>query len=290
MFELSNKKLVCLNKKNFLDYIKDKNSVQLEQNIVLMKQALDYIKKYSKISVWSINRSGEIDRQAYILDKKSYITKLVTDSKDAICRDLDKVGGRQLLVYKDFVVKTDDWNELSKELEIYDKLINPAVQNHFSEHFILALSKGTCGNKSWIALEKEGENMYDFLKKNKIGNNEYLSLILQCLFAYDFLLSLGFAHGDFKPQNVLISNYNSDIINYGDIRIPSFGKIAKLIDFGLTIPSRKIIYIRDMNRFFTLLLEIHPDEQTKNILFYVKREDDSTPRKSLQNLIQILLK
>lgn len=294
MFRLSNDKFVCINKNEPVDNYK--------QQLHLSKEIVDYIKKYKSVQIWSVDH---FVNQQKIFSKKSRLFDATKSVSEDVCDKLSMTGGRNAFLYKNkgIVVKADDEVDkdtgelaIDREALIYTNLINPTVYSNISEHFVLLVGKSSCGDKKWISLELEGINLHDYLKKNKISNKEYISLIEQTLMAYTYLLHKGLTHNDLKPQNVLVTLTDKRVLKYPSIKIDTYGKIIKIIDFGNTVKVNKRKTFGDLKRFFGLLgdVEIITPEHDK-ILSKINTfladniyDNDLSAEKSLDKLISFI--
>lgn len=292
---------ICFDKQDFLANINSK------ENLFLLGKVLEYMKQYKAVNLWILvkNKEGEYDltdTQKTILLDKSRISNNVTRYKHDICRQVNSKSGREVFPYRNeqFIVKIDnDYASLNKEKELYTKLINSTVQSTILPHFSMLVSAGKCDNdKPWLAYEFTGENFFKYLKNNNIPINISLVYITQIFIAYLYLVKNNYTHGDFKPQNAVIADTPIENISYADpqIVLPTYGKMVKLIDFGDTVPNRKTIMLKDMNRFFTLLAEItNLTEFSEYMLAYINEVSHDCKvvdcvYKILHKLLEILYK
>ena len=95
-----------------------------------------------------------------------------------------------------------------------------------------------------IILEKCNNTLDDYIVKNKIRNEEWDSIVLQILFTlitYQKVFNL--THNDLHTNNIVYNNTDKKFIIYKfnnrHYKVPTFGKIYKIIDFGRAIYSFK---------------------------------------------------
>lgn len=86
----------------------------------------------------------------------------------------------------------------------------------------------------------------DLIMKGKTTEEEWLGILFQISFSLTIAqLKYGFVHNDLHTNNVMWSNTNEEYLYYnveGELyKIPTFGKIIKIIDFGRS-------YIRFQNK------------------------------------------
>jgi len=324
MFKI-NDKFICFDKAEFFKLIDKSNELKISKNVTLLKQVLQYIKDNKTISVWSIDENGILKEQLKIIENKKKLQKIVASSSQKICDDMPS-SGRYAKLYKDFVIKSDTSEELNNEFEIYKNIANPSTYNLYNKNYVTIVSKGSCkGKQDWIALERTGDSLDKFLYDNKISSHELISYVLKSLAVYKELFDNGYTHGDFKPQNLLVVNdseyFNSSMSEssessessssesstYGDstssVKSHSSsssshsssdnGNIIKIIDFGTTVHKKdKKMFLKDMNRFFTLLVDINGKnnkEMCKKIKMIADKAMSSESEKQASSLLNEII-
>ena len=96
-----------------------------------------------------------------------------------------------------------------------------------------------------IFLEKLNTTLNDYLSKNKPGESEWESILFQIIITLVIYQKIfNFTHNDLHTNNVMIKETDEEYIYYKFdniyYKIPTFGKIYKIIDFG-----RSIYYYKD---------------------------------------------
>jgi len=99
-----------------------------------------------------------------------------------------------------------------------------------------------------ICTEKLDFTLDDYVKENTIETNEWLSILFQLCFGLAVAQKrYKFCHNDLHSANVMFKETQEEYlyykINNTYFKIPTFGKIAKIIDFGrATFQYNEIIY------------------------------------------------
>jgi len=91
-----------------------------------------------------------------------------------------------------------------------------------------------------IVLENCHNTLDDYIVNNKIRDNEWDSIVLQILFSLiTYQKVFHFTHNDLHTNNIMYNNTDKKFIFYKfnnrHYKVPTFGKIYKLIDFGRAI-------------------------------------------------------
>ena len=91
-----------------------------------------------------------------------------------------------------------------------------------------------------IFLENCNNTLDDYIENNKIRDDEWDSIVLQILFSLiTYQQIFDFTHNDLHTNNIVYNNTDKKYIyyKYNDrhYKVPTFGKIYKIIDFGRAI-------------------------------------------------------
>ena len=91
-----------------------------------------------------------------------------------------------------------------------------------------------------IALESCNNTLDSYIMENKIKDKEWESIILQILFILaTYQKTFKFTHNDLHTNNIVYNNTDKKFIYYKFegtyYKLPTFGKIYKIIDFGRSI-------------------------------------------------------
>lgn len=91
-----------------------------------------------------------------------------------------------------------------------------------------------------ICLEECIETLGDYTCDNKISDNEWFSILMQVIMTLlVYQKTYHFTHNDLHTNNIMYVNTNKKFIYYRYnqklYRVPTFGKIYKIIDFGRAI-------------------------------------------------------
>jgi hypothetical protein len=101
-----------------------------------------------------------------------------------------------------------------------------------------------------IAMEKMSMTLSELLKKKKINDQEWLAILFQVIFGLSVAQkNFNFTHNDLHSDNIMLKPtkipYLYFHINKTYFRIPTFGKITKIIDFA------RAVFKVDEYRFFS---------------------------------------
>lgn len=288
MFNLGDR-VICFNKNEPVKNYKTQ--------LGLGDEVVEYIQKKTAVQVWDLNN---FMKQKDVLDKKDKLAKNSISKHEEFCNtyiDSSKSGGKFTVPYSSdgILFKSEDTTtevtknakitkvlSIDNESDVYQKVINPSIYANVSPHFLLLASKGKCVKQPWISLEMAGIDLYKFLYREKGSINKllYASLMAQSFAAYLYLLYKGYVHGDFKPQNVVVTETDIDHIEYkynneniNNTSIPTYGRLIKMIDFGTTKiiednRQAKDAVLYDIGKFIEVSCQssIHNDEIDKVLI------------------------
>lgn len=105
-----------------------------------------------------------------------------------------------------------------------------------------------------ILLEQCAATLGDYIEEHEIEEREMTSILLQLLFTLaTYQKCFNFSHNDLHANNIMYSNTNEKFLYYtldDDLpiyKIPTYGKIWKIIDFGRSIYSISNQVIENMS-------------------------------------------
>lgn len=87
-------------------------------------------------------------------------------------------------------------------------------------------------------IEYKGDVLENYLNNNKISKKQMYSFILQLCIIGKILQKGGYSHTDVAPTNMSINKTNKKFIYYNKIKIPTYGYILSLIDYGEVLSNK----------------------------------------------------
>ncbi len=254
------------------------------------------------IQIWSLQKHlGELTAQEFIINPLHL--QVLMRRQEALREanrtdDCSLLQNKSLVIHDNYVAKTDEYVE--NEVEVYRKL-NYGPRNYIMPNIAMLYGISNCNGKKYLIMEKGATDYARYIRENKLTTDQYRDNLLQLLVAYQYMLDKGYAHADFKPNNVIVvkdGNIDHLVYNLNDryYCIPNHGYTVKLIDFGITKPVRRILIIKDLIRFIEVsrseaaiaqnnILESYLIELLKKVVEY--RTSDTTDL--IKDLIMYLL-
>lgn len=243
----------------------------------LLGNIQDILDENKTIQVWNVTQHlGDLNTKGFMIDPHQL--KMLTKRKDAL-KDASKskvddcsILKRGIVKRTRYIAKTDD--NIDNELDVYKKL-NYGPRNFIMPNIAMLYGVGQCEAGKYLIIEKGDIDYAKYIRDNKITATQYRNNLVQLLFAYQYMLNNGYAHTDFKPNNVVIvidGNIDHMIYNLYDkyYCIPNHGYTVKLIDFGITKKPTRLAIIKDLIRFIELSKNEASIAQNTPLVDYIK--------------------
>ena len=227
---------------------------------------MNIIENYEMIKKINTGGQGSVYKIKY--KNKFYALKIEKILENEIKKNYKSIYWREIEFTKTMNRK---YPNLFMTLSYYDiiKNYNFTLENPYNIEFINNMNKSIyCSRKIYEYIDITLDKILDKLKLH-----ELYSIIIQLSYIIYIMNKNGYTHNDLHIYNIGVQNTTKKYINIFDNKIPTYGKIIKLLDYGrilhkkytlgidelLRIDESKILFdnkIKEIRRILDIVYEI----------------------------------
>ena len=126
-----------------------------------------------------------------------------------------------------------------------------------------------CCRKIYTLVDTSLDKLKDF---HKFNHNQLYSMLIQLYYGLYLMHSHGYIHSDLHPGNIGIVNTTETYITILNKKIPTYGRIYKIIDYGILLLESKYKKTKKLKQFYenAELTVVRQIRNFTNLLVYNK--------------------
>jgi len=148
--------------------------------------------------------------------------------------------------YPNQFIKLIDYDFI-KDCKHKQKYTNKLSDKYLALHYAILAKSSYCSRKIYTLIDTSLDNLKDF---HKFNHKQLYSMLIQLYYGLYLMHSNGYIHGDLHNGNIGIVNTTDKYITILNKKIPTYGRIYKIIDYGGLLLASNYKKTKQLKQFY----------------------------------------